>query len=739
MQITINPSVPLPQLPGPSSAEDTSGAFAAVVAALANLAHPVAAPTHPAQMAERDAEDPAAQQESVSENQMPGKVSQRNWPQGAAPDGVSRQDDLDLPTAPQKQEVSLDRSDAPGRIAVVGSPATDIPLASSEPNRSEIPTTSAAPLPIADPLGSDAAIEIEAAAPVDSPFLASQATSLSNPLPSRPVTAPHVGTNTPQTASDAIFSGISSEQKAASEFSRPPPQNVAVPAQSEGATNVWFPSPSVSPSSSVPPTASIVPAKLGKTLSPPVATGALASGSDVSPPRMLPEAHTRTGSSPFPTTPPLTQVAVPQRQSPAPMIAPLAPAPGLAPSNLPQSVLPQQSATAPTPQVDFRPPEHVAKASNGGRLTDVPHFSPIQEGDLVTKALPPPAPQASEIKVVIAKALHTDPVVFASTATHHAPVMQVPTGTVGRQPVRISPVKPDPDRPSLPPSPTESVPQDRARVFASAAPAFASVVHLFPLPQPAVQPVLGPIPHLPDKFWPSQGAGQSALGQQGVDGVGVQSLPSSAPVIEGPIALHAINQLAAAKPPQAAGTPSPAPSHLPVQSLPGADLKDSVAEWHGVARDASVPSTSSAVPMSPPATVVPGPAFAQQLAHAIVQSVGAGRDGALELSLRPDELGHLRFDISTSGDKLSVIVFVERPEAMELFRRHAEHLLNELRIAGFAQPSLSFGEWSQRNARSATPQPDTGSALPAESAVEPFSLPSASQKTAATGRLDLRL
>lgn len=369
----------------------------------------------------------------------------------------------------------------------------------------------------------------------------------------------------------------------------------------------------------------------------------------------------------------------------------------------------------------------------------MPHFSPIQGEDPLIKALPPPAPQAFEIDEGNAKAAQTVPVALASTAMHQPPIVQVFTGTVGRQPIRLSPANPDPDRPSLPQYPTESAPQDRARPVASGAQALASVVQLFSLPQPPVQPAHGLIPHLPDKFWPSQGAGQTALGQRGIDSVGVQALPTSAPVIEGPIAIHPITQLAAAKSMQAAGASSPAPSDLPVQRLPGADIKDSVPEWHGVARDSSVPSTSAPVPIAAPATVTPGPAFAQQLAHAIVQSVGAGRDGALELSLRPDELGQLRFDISTSGDKLSVIVFVERPEAMDLFRRHAEHLLTELRLAGFAQPSLSFGEWSQRNARSAAPQPDTGSALPPESAAELFAPPSASQKTAATGRLDLRL
>lgn len=128
----------------------------------------------------------------------------------------------------------------------------------------------------------------------------------------------------------------------------------------------------------------------------------------------------------------------------------------------------------------------------------------------------------------------------------------------------------------------------------------------------------------------------------------------------------------------------------------------------------------------------------QTLGQAIVQVVQNGEDRQIDLALRPEELGRLRFEMSTSGDKVHVTLFIERPEALDLIRRHAEHLLNDLRQAGFSQTSLSFGDWSQRESQTggdpAAPAPtgdtaDTPPMVPAERFTP----------VAAFGRLDIRL
>ena len=94
-----------------------------------------------------------------------------------------------------------------------------------------------------------------------------------------------------------------------------------------------------------------------------------------------------------------------------------------------------------------------------------------------------------------------------------------------------------------------------------------------------------------------------------------------------------------------------------------------------------------------------------QISHLIIQLARNGERGQTDLMLRPEGLGHLCFDISTKGDRISIVLFVEKADAMDLIRRHSDQFLNELRLSGFSQTSLSFGEWSQRHNRSPPPRP----------------------------------
>lgn len=126
----------------------------------------------------------------------------------------------------------------------------------------------------------------------------------------------------------------------------------------------------------------------------------------------------------------------------------------------------------------------------------------------------------------------------------------------------------------------------------------------------------------------------------------------------------------------------------------------------------------------------------QQIAQAVVRM---GANGPVELALNPAELGQVRFEMTTTGDKLHITLFVERPEAMDLIRRNGEHLLIDLRLSGFNNPSLSFGDWSQRDARNPqSSNPPKGAEPEGPSAHIGIALALA-QHAAASGRLDMRL
>ncbi len=66
-----------------------------------------------------------------------------------------------------------------------------------------------------------------------------------------------------------------------------------------------------------------------------------------------------------------------------------------------------------------------------------------------------------------------------------------------------------------------------------------------------------------------------------------------------------------------------------------------------------------------------------------------------ELNLDPTELGRLRFTVVAKGDQVQVSLAVERPETLDLLRRHVGELRAELQEQGFANPALSFGQWGQ--------------------------------------------
>jgi flagellar hook-length control protein FliK len=112
-----------------------------------------------------------------------------------------------------------------------------------------------------------------------------------------------------------------------------------------------------------------------------------------------------------------------------------------------------------------------------------------------------------------------------------------------------------------------------------------------------------------------------------------------------------------------------------------------------------------------------------------------------ELSLAPEELGRIKFDIRQHGDSLVVTLTADRPETLDLMRRHANDLRSELAAAGYGSATLDFaGSGDRRPAPNPAgtpamfdPFPEPAPALP-----EP-PLPAAFQRPVTTDGLDLRL
>jgi hypothetical protein len=70
-------------------------------------------------------------------------------------------------------------------------------------------------------------------------------------------------------------------------------------------------------------------------------------------------------------------------------------------------------------------------------------------------------------------------------------------------------------------------------------------------------------------------------------------------------------------------------------------------------------------------------------------------DGTTEIALSPDELGSVRLRLEADvrdPERMIVHIVFDRPETMDLFRRHADQLSEAIRAAGYAGARLDFGQ-----------------------------------------------
>ena len=119
-------------------------------------------------------------------------------------------------------------------------------------------------------------------------------------------------------------------------------------------------------------------------------------------------------------------------------------------------------------------------------------------------------------------------------------------------------------------------------------------------------------------------------------------------------------------------------------------------------------------------------------------------DGTTEFTLSPEELGRVRITLqpeSVTGDRVIVMLSFDRPETLDLFRRHADLLSEALQAAGYSGSSIGFSQSGAGNdggnddGRGGNPG---GSALesPTDDAPRPAPFP---LRAAFHGALDLRL
>ncbi len=166
--------------------------------------------------------------------------------------------------------------------------------------------------------------------------------------------------------------------------------------------------------------------------------------------------------------------------------------------------------------------------------------------------------------------------------------------------------------------------------------------------------------------------------------------PATAPAAEDTSApLPAVTAPSPALPavsPVGAATPA-APDSPPVPTPDPAAEASEAAQALSPAAPAPHRAEAAAQPTARPDAPAPSPQ-AQ-----IAEVVASGTSGTVELRLSPDELGQVRIDMRRDGDTLVVSVSAERQDTLDLLRRNADQLVQDLRASGQAGVSLSFGRW----------------------------------------------
>lgn len=82
--------------------------------------------------------------------------------------------------------------------------------------------------------------------------------------------------------------------------------------------------------------------------------------------------------------------------------------------------------------------------------------------------------------------------------------------------------------------------------------------------------------------------------------------------------------------------------------------------------------------------------LARAVTQQIFESIRLPMDGSIEIRLSPDELGRVKLSMVPGEAGLVVQLVAERPETLDLLRRHADLLAAELRDAGYSGLQFSF-------------------------------------------------
>ncbi len=152
--------------------------------------------------------------------------------------------------------------------------------------------------------------------------------------------------------------------------------------------------------------------------------------------------------------------------------------------------------------------------------------------------------------------------------------------------------------------------------------------------------------------------------------------------------------------------------------------------------------TSAPLRQNPLAAAMRGPDLPRHVIEQLTTGFRGAGDKSAEIHLNPAELGRVRISLQTGDAGVLVSVMADRPETLDLLRRHADMLAQDFRDIGYGAAQFSFGQ--SGNPRSGKCHGPDGDAIgPADAALSedqaPVTHPQVGHASITLDRVDIRL
>jgi len=140
-----------------------------------------------------------------------------------------------------------------------------------------------------------------------------------------------------------------------------------------------------------------------------------------------------------------------------------------------------------------------------------------------------------------------------------------------------------------------------------------------------------------------------------------------------------------------------APAAFAVSKSPNTGISDSIASLLSPSGGSEM--TSWEAPRLQQAhhasTMLARAEIAPHIARQLVEVMSQAAHRPTEIALSPEELGRVRMSVAAEDGKITVSILTERPETLDLMRRHIDQLGQSFRSMGYDQVSFSFGQGAQ--------------------------------------------